>query len=113
ASSASVAHDLYGSLRRRRSGPSAAPDAREVAVARLAAVAVGAVAIVLTLYAQALKVAVVVGVAFAVPASANLPALLFTLFWRRFTIRGTVWSIYGGLVPSVVLVVFSPVVSGG
>ncbi|GAA1901949.1 cation acetate symporter [Streptantibioticus ferralitis] len=113
ASSASVAHDLYGSLRRRRSGPSAAPDAREVAVARLAAVAVGAVAIVLTLYAQALNVAVVVGVAFAVAASANLPALLFTLFWRRFTTRGTVWSIYGGLVPSVVLVVFSPVVSGG
>ncbi|MDF3290100.1 solute symporter family protein [Streptomyces silvisoli] len=113
ASSASVAHDLYGSLRRGRGGPSNTPDAREVGVARLAAVAIGAVAIGLTLYAQALNVAVVVGVAFAVAASANLPVLLFTLFWRRFTTRGAVWSVYGGLVPSVALVVFSPVVSGG
>ncbi len=104
ASCACVAHDLYGSARRTRR--------REVGVARGAAVAIGAVAIALTLYAQALNVAVVVGVAFAVAASANVPALLFTLFWRRFTTRGAVWSVYGGLVSSMVLVVFSPVVSG-
>lgn len=81
-------------------------------MARIAAVAVGAVAIGLALLAQDLNVAFLVGLAFAVAASANLPVLLFTLFWRRFTTRGAVWSVYGGLMPAINLVVLSPVVSG-
>ena len=56
--------------------------------------------------------AFLVALAFAVAASANLPALLFTLFWKRFNTAGAVWSIYGGLIASVVLIIFSPVVSG-
>ncbi len=107
ASSASVAHDLYASLRR--------PGRRqygEVAVARVAAAVIGAVAIGLGLLASDLNVAFLVGLAFAVAASANLPVLLYSLFWRRFTTRGAVWSVYGGLVPAVLLVLFSPVVSG-
>ncbi|CAL9420075.1 Monocarboxylic acid transporter [Streptomyces sp. enrichment culture] len=106
ASSASVAHDLYASLRRR------AEPRGEVAVARCAAVGVGAVAIALGLLARDLNVAFLVGLAFAVAASANLPVLLYSLFWRRFTTRGAVWAVYGGLVPAVVLVLVSPVVSG-
>ncbi|MEU5768079.1 cation acetate symporter [Streptomyces asoensis] len=107
ASSASVAHDLYSSLRRRRSSPRS-----EVAVARTAAVGVGVVAIALGLLARDLNVAFLVGLAFAVAASANLPALLYSLFWRGFTTRGAVWAVYGGLVPALALVVLSPVVSG-
>ncbi|MEG8279571.1 solute symporter family protein [Streptomyces sp. AHA2] len=107
ASSASVAHDLYASLRRGGGRPRS-----EVAVARIAAVGVGAVAIALGLLARDLNVAFLVGLAFAVAASANLPVLLYSLFWRRFTTRGAVWAVYGGLVPAVVLVVLSPVVSG-
>ncbi|MFB6894605.1 cation acetate symporter [Kitasatospora sp. NPDC056327] len=84
----------------------------EVLVARIAAVGIGAVAIVLSLFAQQLNVAFLVGLAFAVAASANLPVLLYSLFWRRFTARGAVCSVYGGLIPAVVLVAFSPVVSG-
>jgi cation/acetate symporter len=106
ASSASVAHDLYASLSRRGTRG-------EVGVARIAAVGVGAAAIGLGLLAQHLNVAFLVGLAFAVAAAANLPVLLYALFWRRFTTRGAVWSVYGGLVPAVVLVVLSPVVSGG
>ncbi|MQY12951.1 Monocarboxylic acid transporter [Streptomyces sp. RB5] len=108
ASSAAVAHDLYTSLRRRhgRQGWS------EVKVARVSAVGIGAVAIALALLARDQNVAFLVGLAFAVAASANLPVLLFSLFWRRFTERGAVWSVYGGLVPALLLVVFSPVVSG-
>ncbi|MCK8675905.1 solute symporter family protein [Streptomyces lichenis] len=108
ASSAAVAHDLYASVRR-------APGRKrysEVAVARVAAALVGALAIGLGLLARDLNVAFLVGLAFAVAASANLPVLLYSLFWRRFTTRGAVWSVYGGLVPAVLLVVFSPVVSG-
>ena len=107
ASSASVAHDLYASLRRRRAKPRS-----EVAVARVAAVGIGVVAIALGLLARDLNVAFLVGLAFAVAASANLPVLLYSLFWRNFTTRGAVWSVYGGLVPALVLVVLSPVVSG-
>lgn len=108
ASSASVAHDLYASLRRPRWKPRS-----EVAVARAAAVATGVVAIGLGLLAQDLNVAFLVGLAFAVAASANLPVLLYSLFWRGFTTRGAVWAVYGGLVPAVALVLLSPVVSGG
>ncbi|GAA1010220.1 acetate permease [Streptomyces sp. F-3] len=107
ASSASVAHDLYASLRRR-----GARRRGEVAVARAAAVGIGVVAIALGLLARDLNVAFLVGLAFAVAASANLPVLLYSLFWRGFTTRGAVWSVYGGLIPALVLVVFSPVVSG-
>ncbi|MFI5858868.1 cation acetate symporter [Streptomyces parvulus] len=109
ASSASVAHDLYASLRRRRRRTE---PRSEVAVARIAAVGIGAVAIGLGLLARDLNVAFLVGLAFAVAASANLPVLLYSLFWRGFTTRGAVWSVYGGLVPAVVLVLISPVVSG-
>ncbi|MFJ1598419.1 cation acetate symporter [Streptomyces sp. NPDC088261] len=117
ASSASVAHDLYASLRRKQAKPAARADEAEqrgeVAVARVAAAGIGAVAIGLSLLAQNLNVAFLVGLAFAVAASANLPVLLYSLFWRNFTTRGAVWSVYGGLIPAVLLVVLSPVVSGG
>jgi len=51
-------------------------------------------------------VAFLVALAFAIAASANLPSILYSLFWPRFTARGALWSIYGGLI------IFSPVVSG-
>ena len=107
ASSASVAHDLYASLKRGH-----AKQRSEVAVARVAAVGIGAVAIALGLLARDLNVAFLVGLAFAVAASANLPVLLYSLFWRNFTTRGAVWSVYGGLIPALILVLVSPVVSG-
>ncbi|WP_184943226.1 solute symporter family protein [Kitasatospora kifunensis] len=108
ASSASFAHDLYASVIRR----GRVTEREEVRSAKLAAVAIGAVAIGLSIYAEKLNTAALVALAFAVAASANLPTLLYSLFWRRFTTSGAVWSIYGGLVSAVLLVVFSPVVSG-
>ncbi|MET7983879.1 MULTISPECIES: cation acetate symporter [unclassified Streptomyces] len=107
ASSAAVAHDLYASLRRRRAKPHG-----EVTVARAASVGIGMIAIALSLLARDLNVAFLVGLAFAVAASANLPVLLYSLFWRSFTTRGAVWAVYGGLVPALLLVLLSPVVSG-
>ncbi|MER5468448.1 cation acetate symporter [Streptomyces sp. NPDC002935] len=107
ASSAAVAHDLYASMRRRHAKPHS-----EVAVARAASVGIGVIAIALGLLARDLNVAFLVGLAFAVAASANLPVLLYSLFWRSFTTRGAVWAVYGGLVPSLLLVLLSPVVSG-
>lgn len=108
ASSASFAHDLYANVIRRGK----ASEKEEVLSAKWAAVAIGAVAIVLSLYAGKLSTAALVALAFAVAASANLPTLLYSLFWKRFNTVGAVSSVYAGLVSSVVLVVFSPVLSG-
>jgi cation/acetate symporter len=108
ASSSSVAHDIYANYVHRGE----APEGKEVNVARVAAFVIGAVAIVLAIFAQKLNVAFLVALAFAVAASANLPAILYSLFWRRFNTSGAVGAIYGGLVTAVTLVIFSPVVSG-
>jgi cation/acetate symporter len=108
ASSSSVAHDFYANVIRR--GTAAERD--EVKVARIAALVIGAVSIALSIFAQSLNVAFLVALAFAVAASANLPAIIYSLFWRRFNTSGALWSIYGGLIVSVALVFFSPVVSG-
>jgi cation/acetate symporter len=106
--SASFAHDVYANLLRR----GAATPASEVRVARLTAVVVGLVAITGGIVANGQNVAFLVALAFAVAASANLPTILYSLFWARFNTAGALCSIYGGLVVSVVLIVFSPAVSG-
>lgn len=107
-SASSVAHDLYANVWRRGK----ATEKDEVKVARIAALIIGGVAIALAIPGQSLNVAFLVALAFAVAASANLPALLYNLFWERFNTRGALWSIYGGLVSAVGLVFFSPIVSG-
>jgi cation/acetate symporter len=108
ASSASFAHDLWANVIRKGK----AGEREEVWAARLAACVIGAVAIVLSMFAGSLNAAALVALAFAIAASANLPTLLYSLFWKRFNTYGALWSIYGGLGTAVVLVVFSPVVSG-
>jgi cation/acetate symporter len=108
ASSVSFAHDIYANVI--KSGD--VKEGEEVRVARVAAFAIGAAAIVLSIFAQKLNVAFLVALAFAVAASGNLPAILYSLFWKRFNTTGAVSAIYGGLISAVVLVVFSPVVSG-
>ncbi|KUJ68898.1 cation acetate symporter [Streptomyces albus subsp. albus] len=108
ASSSSFAHDIYANVIRKGK----ATEKEEVRAARVATVLIGAVAIVLGAFARDINVAGLVALAFAVAASANLPTILYSLFWKRFTTQGALWSIYGGLVSSVVLVLFSPVVSG-
>lgn len=107
-SASSVAHDLYANVWKKAD----VTEKQEVKMARIAAFIIGGVAIVLAIPAQSLNIAFLVALAFAVAASANLPALLFNLFWKRFNTRGATWSIYGGLISAVGLVFFSPVVSG-
>ncbi|MEU2262376.1 cation acetate symporter [Streptomyces sp. NPDC019645] len=108
ASSSSFAHDIYANVIRKGQ----ATEKEEVRAARWATVLIGIVSIALGAMARDLNVAGLVALAFAVAASANLPTILYSLFWKRFTTSGALWSIYGGLVSSVVLVLFSPVVSG-
>jgi cation/acetate symporter len=106
--SASFAHDVYANVIKKGdvSGD------KEVRVARMSAVVIGLVAIVGGILAKDQNIAFLVALAFAVAASANLPTIVYSLFWRNFTTRGALWSIYGGLIASVGLIIFSPVVSG-
>ncbi|MCF3105064.1 cation acetate symporter [Streptomyces roseoverticillatus] len=108
ASSASFAHDLWANVIRKGK----TSEKEELLTAKCAAVVIGVVAIALSIFAHRLNAAAVVALAFAVAASANLPTILYSLFWKRFTTQGALWSIYGGLISSVGLVIFSPVVSG-
>jgi cation/acetate symporter len=107
-SASSVAHDIYANVIKKGT----ASEKDEVRVARIAAFVIGGTAIALAIPAQQLNIAFLVALAFAVAASANLPSVLYNLFWRRFNTRGATWSIYGGLVTCLVLVASSPVVSG-
>lgn len=107
--SASFAHDVYASILR---GGRAEP-AEEIRVARRTAVVVGAVAILGGVVAREVNVAFLVSLGLAIAASANLPTIVFALFWPRFATRGALWSIYTGLASSVLLIAFSTTVTGG
>ena len=106
--SASFAHDIYNAILK----DGKADPTREVKVARTTVIVIGALAIVGGIAAKSQNIAFLVALAFAVAASANLPSILYSLYWKRFNTRGAVWSIYGGLISALVLITFSPAVSG-
>ncbi len=104
--STSVAHDFYANVI--RAGKPTSP-VMEVAVARLTAIVLGAGAVgAAILLGPEANVAFLVGLAFAVAASANLPVIVLSLFWRRFNTAGAVAGIAAGLVSSVALIALSP-----
>ncbi|MGD9986273.1 MAG: cation acetate symporter [Pseudonocardia sp.] len=108
--SASFAHDIYVNVIKHGKVDDA--QHTEVKIARRTAVVIGVVAIAGGILANGQNIAFLVALAFAVAASANLPTILYSLFWKRFNTGGALWSIYGGLTITLVLIIFSPVVSG-
>jgi cation/acetate symporter len=103
AASGAVAHDLMTNLIHRE-----VSDTAKVRIGRIVAVVVGLIGIVLGIAFRGMNVSFLVGWAFAVAASANLPALLFTLFWNKTTAQGIIASILTGIVASVGLILLSP-----
>lgn len=103
----SFAHDIYASVIRRGE---VSPNG-EVKIARITVVVIGIAAIAGGIGVQGQNIAFLVALAFAVAASANLPTIIYSLYWRKFRTRGALWSIYGGLISSIVLIAISPVVS--
>jgi cation/acetate symporter len=86
----------------------------EIYVARIAAFAIGAIAIAIAVIGgEALNVSFMVGLAFAVAASANFPALILALTWRRFNTTGAVTGVLFGVISAIFLVVVSPKVWPG
>ncbi|MFF3947038.1 cation acetate symporter [Streptomyces sp. NPDC001902] len=109
AAASSLAHDLFGhAMRDGRAAPRT-----ELAVARWAAVGVGAAAVALAALVQDWNVAVMTTTALAIGASAVAPALTYSLFWRGFGRTGLLAALYGGTGCVLLLTVFSTAVSGG
>lgn len=108
ASSTAFAHDVW--LNVVKGGIE--DDRQQVKVARLAACVIGVLSIGLAIALKSLNVAFLVGLAFAVAASANVPSIVLTLFWRRFNTAGMISGMLVGFVSSVVLILLSPAVMG-
>ena len=106
--SASFAHDIYANAMRRGKTDSDSV----VRVARITALVIGGAAILGSILVNGQNIAFLVGLAFAFAASANLSTILYSLFWKRFNTYGVLWGIYSGLASCLLLVIFSPVVSG-
>ncbi|MGX1195330.1 solute symporter family protein [Metabacillus sp. SLBN-84] len=98
------AHDFYSHILRRGE----AAEKEQVVAARWASIGVAVLSILLALFAQNMNVAFLVALAFAVAASANLPILVLTIFWRKFNTAGAVTGMLTGLLSSLFLVAISP-----
>ena len=103
---AALSHDLWVNVVRRGH----ADESEQLKVARGATVLLGALAMLLGILFKGQNVAYMVGLAFAIAASANFPALLLSMLWRRFTTNGAVASMLVGTISSLVLIYFSPTI---
>jgi cation/acetate symporter len=83
-------------------------DKGQVKAAKISAISVGAIAMVLGILFKGANVSFLVGLAFAVAASANLPAILMLLFWKKTTSKGIAASIFVGIVSSLAIILLSP-----
>ena len=106
--SASVAHDIYNNVMRNGE----ATEEEQVRVSRATVVIIGILAIILGIGALGQNIAFLVALAFGIAAAANLPTIIYSLYWRKFNTTGALFSIYGGLLTSIILIIFSPAVSG-
>jgi cation/acetate symporter len=103
ASSGAIAHDFIDKYLKVEM-----TDKAKVKAGKIAAFSVGVFAIILGILFKGMNVSFLVGLAFAVAASANLPAILFLLFWKKTTAKGIAWSIVVGIVSSIGIILFSP-----
>lgn len=103
ASSGAVAHDLINNYMGIELS-----DKRKVIIGKLAAVGVGILAIILGILFKGMNVSFLVGWAFAIAASANFPAIIMLLFWKKTTAQGITWSVLVGMVSAIGIILMSP-----
>jgi cation/acetate symporter len=103
---AALSHDLWVNVVRK----GAAPEHEQLRIARIATVVLAVLAIVLGVLFKGQNVAFMVGLAFAIAASANFPALILSMTWRRFSTAGAVASMTVGTVSAIVLIYLSPTI---
>ena len=103
AASGAVAHDLMDRYLKIKMD-----DRQKVKAGKISAFAIGGIAILLGILFKGMNVSFLVGLAFAVAASANLPSIIMLLFWKKTTAQGIFASIFVGIVASLTLIAFSP-----
>jgi cation/acetate symporter len=106
AGASAYSHDIYVSVIKGGS----ATEEEQVKAAKIATVVFGVVAVALGILFKGQNVAFMVGLAFAIAASANFPALLMSITWKRFTTQGAVWSILVGAFSSCTMILLSKTV---
>ncbi len=106
AGAAAVSHDLYAHCLKRGN----ASEESEIMVSRIATLVLGIAAIALGILFEKQNIAFMVGLAFAIAASANFPVLFFSMFWKKLTTRGALAGGWVGLLSAVAMVFFGPVV---
>ncbi len=106
AGASAISHDLYANVIMRGKHD----EKREMRVSKVATIALGIIAIMLGIVFENQNVAFMVGLAFAIAASANFPILLLSMYWKKLTTRGALIGGSAGLITAIVIVVLSPVV---
>jgi cation/acetate symporter len=98
------AHDIYGQIIKKGD----VTEKQQMLAARYASISVAVLSIILALFAQKMNVAFLVSLAFCVAASANLPVIIFTIYWKKFNTAGAVTGMLTGLLSALILVAISP-----
>ncbi len=106
AGASAISHDLYASVIKKGKADGMA----EMKVSKMATVALGIIAIIMGIAFEKQNIAFVVGLAFAIAASANFPILFLSMFWKKLTTRGAVIGGSLGLATAVMLVILGPIV---
>lgn len=99
-----LSHDIYGQIIKKGK----VTEKEQVKAARIGSIIISVVSILLALGAQTLNVAFLVSLAFCIAASANLPVIIYTIYWKRFNTTGAVTAMLTGLISALVLVAVSP-----
>lgn len=98
------AHDIYGQIIKKGK----ITERQQVLAAKYASLGVAVLSILLALFAQSMNVAFLVSLAFCIAGSANLPVIVYTIFWKRFNTAGAISAMLSGLISALVLVSISP-----
>ena len=106
AGASAISHDLYASVFKKGNADSMA----EMRVSKIATIGLGVIAIIMGIMFEKQNIAFVVGLAFAIAASANFPILFLSMYWKKLTTRGAVIGGSLGLATAVILVILGPIV---
>lgn len=99
-----ISHDIYGEIL----NDGKLTEKQQVLAARIGSISIAVISIILALFAQSLNVSFLVSFAFCIGASANLPVIFYTIYWKKFNSTGVVWAIVTGLVSCLVLGALGP-----
>jgi cation/acetate symporter len=106
AGASSISHDLYACVIKKGQ----ATEKEELKVSKITTVVLGVIAILLGILFEKQNIAFMVGLAFAIAASANFPVLFLSMYWKNLTTRGAFIGGLGGLLTAIILVIIGPIV---